>query len=35
MARSAGLRDVRVRRRFFYRLVLTARSDAPAERSVV
>lgn len=32
LARSAGLQDVRVRRRFFYRLVLTARSQASADR---
>ncbi len=32
LAHGAGLQDVRVRRRFFYRLVLTARSGLAADR---
>lgn len=35
IAHSAGLQAVRVRRFFFYRLVMTARSDTPAARSTV
>src|SRR5690606_13028054 len=35
LAHGAGLQDVRVRRYFFYRLVMTARSDTPAASSTV
>ncbi len=35
LAREAGLQDVRVRRRFFYRLVMTARSASDAARDTV
>ncbi len=35
LARDAGLRDIRVRRRFFYRLVMTARSASDAARDTV